>query len=465
MASRSRTRGAPSPTAHADDNGLTLAYARRILGPGERAALTYKVRADAPGTYTLSPTLTYTYDAPQGTVKGNASVEDERIAVTGLLNLSRRIEGDLDVDGTGKYTLALASEDSDESMDVDLTLALPQGIDAHDVAGFTQGTGRTLRARLTLDPHEQRTLSFGFTARGTGTFAIPLNATTTARGSSSTESYTDEVVVNERALAPSLRFSPDKASYPAGTSVAISGVLENTNPSLGFVGIGATLESPLFGSLTSAGASLDPGKALTRPTTTVRLPGQNSSRTYAVRFSGKYLSPKGKEFTFSASRDITVGPSSLPLDVTHEFEPAQAVPGGNLTVRVSATNLRGSYLTLEAQERYPPSLVQRSGLTHATSSLESDAQAQLYLYQVEIPRDIAGSSLNVTTVVTLKDAPAPLEFTAEVPIAAREDGDMPAPLQNATVDARASAPAAPGAEKKELGFFASIWDFLKGLFA
>jgi uncharacterized repeat protein (TIGR01451 family) len=430
-----------------NSDGKQITYVLKSLAPGKTDVFKYYVRPNDYVTKSLLPTFTYTF----GGQKFNGTVAPLSFFVVTPLEITSTITPALNLDERGMYVLNITNKDTEYSMDVFVSLQLPEGL-RDGLTDFEEGKNRTFTKKLTLKPKETTNLKLAFTGAVSGKFTIPVDVNISIGPAKFKRHYEEIVTAKSDKLVASIKTSSNRATYRPGDRLVFTGILENVNTVTTFKTISGTLRAPgLFPDQTFSHEAFPPQKVLNEAEGTAFMPTVDAPKTFVITLDGEYATPGGEVFTFSAEKSITVNPIKQIVDVTRTVTPAK--PGQNITVTVSLKNIYGQYITYNTHEIYDPALVRASGVTYSEGSLDRDGSKDLYIYQLEIPANY-NQSFNLTTEVLVKGED-PVKFTTNVLLVG-----MVAPPVLKPVEAVQNMTSSAEPEKKELGFFASIWDFL-----
>lgn len=408
------------------------------LGKGKTYTMRYSLEPKRYGSFILDPNVTYRY---KQTVK-EEELGPVTIDVATPLEIDSAASATIGFDEDGWYEINLSNE-GEQPLDYSLSLAVPEGLSPTSETAFE---GR-------LEPGEDASHRAEFYGAAGGNHKI--RATIESELLGTTIAATDErtVKVLSEGLSPSLLLSSAKSAYAPGAQLTLTSKLANTNAKTRFTNVQGTVESELFASERFDISGISPGAERTASQFRFTVPEVNG--TFPILLNGSYKTPRGRMLSFSKRIEMKIARQPDVIELTRTISPQRPVPGENVTITVRAKNAYDRYITLTAHERLGARKV--AGITYKETSLDAGASEDLYTYQVEAP---GNGSFTVTTFVQAKDEALPQEFTEEIFItepeehAALEDID-PEEVQ-AEKDERES--------KEEMGFLASVWDFLKGLF-
>jgi uncharacterized repeat protein (TIGR01451 family) len=428
-----------------------VSYSLKSLAPGKTELFKYYVRPNDYVSKSLTPTLSYAF----GGKRYNTTVQPLSFFVVTPLEITSTITPALNLDERGKYTLNITNKDVEYPMDVTVVLRLPEGL-RDGITDFAAGKNRTFTKNVTLKPKTSTSLQLAFTGQVSGKFTIPVDVNISIGPANFKRHYEETVTAKSDKLVPSIKTSSNRASYKPGDRLIFTGILENVNTVTTFKTISGTLSAPgLFSDQTFTHEAFPPQKVLNEVEATAVMPHVDKSETFTITFAGEYATPGGEVYSFSVDKAITVNPVKEIVTVTRTVTPAQ--PGKNITVTVALKNIYGQYITYNTHESYDPLLVRVGGITYSEGSLDRDGSKELYIYQLEIPANY-NKTFNLTTEVLVKGED-PVKFTTTIPLGADTQEKPVAPSQ-APQDTEEKTTV----DKKELGFFASIWDFFVNLF-
>jgi uncharacterized repeat protein (TIGR01451 family) len=432
-----------------------IVYETKSLSSDEVKKFSYSLQAIDYVNANIAPNITYKYEGQPF----NASATALAFFVETPLVVTRSIASKINLGETATYNLTVANKDDEEAMAVKVSLQLPSGLHQTKLVGFTAAGNNTYVAELELEPETNQTLNMHIYGAVSGTFKIPVDIVASVHDNEFKRHYEESITAKADKLSPSIKLSSNRPAYAPGETLTIAGLLENLNDGVTFKTINGKLSAPgLFEDVKFSHEAFPPKKTLTEAETTIVMPAVEESKQFTITFKGQYATPAGELFDFEASKSITASPIKEVISVTRIVDPSLPRRGTNITVRVSGKNLFGQYATFSASESYDPELVRVSGLTYTDESLDRDAQAELYLYQLEIPANYSKSSFNLTTSILVKGEPTPVKTTTVV--------YLDAVPQEAAKNETAAVPTGTDeaeVEKKE-GFFTRTWKFLKGLF-
>jgi len=434
-----------------------VSYTKTALSAGYTDRFTYRVRPVVYGTFTLAPIIRYTSEG----VVFNASVSSETIEVASPVDIDRYVTPALGLEEVGTYALNVTNDQGGD-VQVQIVIGVPAGVTVTQASGLAK-QGSSYTASGDIGDGETLRFSFSFTAGGPGSYVIPLAVTTVKDGVTSTLSYNDTVDSTADGIAPSIGISPVKTTYPGGSQATITAVLTNENDEVGFRKAQGAFSSDLFGTKTRDQGALGAGDDVTLFTERVTLPNVTNQTTYAINLTGSYETVNGQRFTFSTSRQLTVIPLVRAVEITRALSSATIAPGGNVTVTVSAKNVYGTYIAIDAHEKLPVGVENLGGLTYAEVSIDKDATKQLYIYQIGVPADYADDTIALTTVTRVQGESEPQEFTTALDVAGAgspqelADGDA--------ADAGVEEASASETDTSDDGFFARLWSRMKGWFS
>jgi hypothetical protein len=347
----------------AGPNGASdISYSSKSLSPGQSETFKYYLRPYDYVDGNLQPSVTYSYAGQQF----NTTVKPLTLTVASPLLVTHTISSSVNLDETGVYTLNLSNADPDRQITAHVAVRLPRGLHENGIQGFTEAAGGTYTADLTLPPRKNVSMQLKFLGSVSGTFTMPVEITANMAGTTFTRQYNDSVTAKADTLAPSITLSSTRANYRPGDPLTISGVLKNTNTVTSFRSISGTLNAPgLFPPAEFRHESFSPQRTLTEAEEQITIPAVTESKSYLIIFSGDYTTPGGEVFSFNTTRSITVAPVKEIVGITRTIEPASPVPGGNVTVTVTARNLFNQYVTFSAHETYDPALTRVGGITYS----------------------------------------------------------------------------------------------------
>ena len=355
----------------------------------------------------------------------------------------------------------LSNNDTTNEVDVDASLPWPIGMLAPDNLQGWRLTNNAYTASLRLKPGQNASLNLTWPTGMSGTFTLPLDLTIQMGNTAVKKHYEDVITITSDKIIPTIKISSGRVAFKSGESVTITGILQNVNTVTTFQSIRGSLASTLFTPVKFQHEAFPPSRTLTEAEATIVMPHVNQSTIFNVTLSGNYGTAGGEYFDFSTQKIITVDPFIEYLHIQHTINPAMPLPGTNITVTVTAKNLFGAYLSYDASDTSMPILQRIGGLNYAQGSLERDEQKTLYIYQLALPSSLNGT-FTITTTILVKGETIPM--TTTTPFNITPVVQPVVATQNTTpTNTTPSTPAGIANQKKQLGFFATIWDFFKNL--
>jgi len=450
----------------------TFLHTQKTLAVGDTDRFTYRLQATDYVSANLQPRITYQY----GTAKYNMTVPAISFVVDTPYRIDRHITSSLSMGERGTYSLNLTNKDPDLPLIARLVIRFSDGIRPTDSSsGFIIHNASVGIINVTLQPGKNSTYTLNFTTSLGGALRIPINATITSGDTTFNKYYEDTATVKSDKINPVIRVSTGRTTFKPGEQITASGILQNANAKTTFQEISGSLEGKgLFDPKTFSHDSFGPGRNLTEAEVQFITPPVMNATSFIITLRGKYSTPTGDIIAFETNKSLRVEPIKEYVVLTRTVTPKNATPGGNITVTVNAKNVYNEYLTFSAHETYDPSLVRSSGITFAEVSLERDKSEDLYIYQLTVPENYT-ANINLTTVILVKDEVVPARYSSVIPVSGAPPVPTEAAVANTTQDGNSNqssnrttedgADTPATADKKNLGFFASIWDFLKGIFS
>lgn len=449
----------------------TYTHAKKTFAVGDTDRFTYRLQATDYVSANLQPRVTYQY----GTMKYNLTVPAISFVVDTPYRIDRHITPSLSLGERGTYTINITNKDPDLVLTAKLVVRFPDGIiPLTSSQGFVIDKENDGVINVTLEPGKNATYALNFTTNIGGSLRIPINATITSGSTTFNKYYEDTATIKSDKINPFIRVSTGRTTFKPGEQITASGILQNANAKTIFQSISGTFEAKgLFDAKSFSHDSFGPSRNITEAEAKFITPPVDNSTTFTIALRGRYSTPTGDIIAFETNKSIIVEPIKEYVVLTRTVTPTNATPGGNITVTVNAKNIYNEYLTFSAHETYDPSLVRSSGITFAEVSLERDMSKDLYIYQLTLPENYT-ENINLTTVILVKDEVVPARYSSVIPVS----GAPPVPKDDATDGTvqdgggdhasnsteETSGGDTAATDKKKLGFFASIWDFLKGLF-
>jgi len=431
--------------------GSDIVFKENVLAVGQQTKFRYRVLPEQYGSFAFDPNLTYEYEGKQYYI----DPKDWTLTLADPIDVELETPKTLEIDELGTASITITN-DGDEDIPVKVFLYAPEHAEIVSVDGLNS----EMSSSFELMKDEEEEISFDFYTTGSTTFKWFVNFTSGTYESD--EVYSQSVGTAEDYVDAEIRVFPAKGPYYSGFPLNISGILENLNDKVRFKNVKGEMTSDLFRTIPFKHESIGPTIERTEAEAIITTPNVDETTTYDIKFTGTYESPRGRKYTFSETKSVTIVPFVRSVEIKHEWTPAKPLPGGNVTVTVTAKNVEGTYLTFDAHDKFSNDIVKSGGLSYAEASLERDASQKLYTYKLDIPEGYEKESFTVTTVVLVKDDILTEETVKEIPLGVPA-GTVVAPDVEEETDTVVDADT--NVDEKEPGFLGKMWTGVKGVFS
>jgi|GEM_PF-4006650 len=451
--------------------GSNVSFKIKSVPMGKLDSFTYTLVPEDFVSGVFLPNVSYLYNSK----RYNIAVKSSTITVATPLAVSRSLPATISLGEIVPFDINITNNDEKDEMRATVVFTPPKSIIIKQRDGLVDGPNGTLNTTLVIPSGETVSTGFRFSAVGAGSLSLPTDVYVKMSDSSFRRHYDDKIQSKADAVVPSITLSSERSVYRMGYALTVRGLLRNTNPKTMFSDVKGTLSGQgVFTPETFDYEKIAPSKELVAIEKIVTLPVVENQTSYLLNLSGSVTTPSGDVIPFSAVKTINVKPFKDQVNITRTIEPAKPVAGKNITVTVTVKNIFGEYITFTAFDSYDSQVRRVSGLTYAETSMEKDTTKAVYIYQLEIPANYSRQTLDITTAITVKDE-LPVELTTSVPVsgvapgigaaggsAVNGSGAGPQTAQNTTNGT--STTTTNSDTKGKMGFFASMWDFLKNIF-
>ena len=457
----------PNGLVSASTNPIT--YNTKTLNIGDIQKFTYSFTPINYSSMTLSPVVTFMY----ADKLYNSTVSPLIFSVDQPFTIVKNVTSTLNLGDVGVYFLNITNKDVSYPMVGTITITIPKELYVNENNGFNV-QNITYTADLDLAPKEGTIIGVKYGTSYSNIYKIKANMSVTINQVVFTKYFEDSINARSDKLVPTVKLSSVRTKFKPGEEITVIGYLKNVNQKTSFANVKGVLLAPgIFNDTKFSHETFYPNKNITEAEVVAIMPQVDNATTFNITLKGTYVSPSNELLSFEDKKTIIVEPAKEYVKLTRIITPTPAVAGSNVTITVHVKNVFNEYLSFTAHEQYDPDLKFIGGIKFVDVSLKRDEEKDLYIYQLDIPKN-ASYNYSITTSLKIKDEDYPVKFTTDLFVSNVTMPNTTSIATNATINttkltkngSQGSSNSTAAQESSEnKGFFAKIWDDIKRWFS